>query len=1526
VTKKVFALDTKPGIQRDGTLFDKEFYTEGKWVRFQRGRPRKMGGYRQITNALSGPSRGIYVNPQDGFTNVFNGWSDGLQVLPINNEGIGAGITNFSIAGSILTVNTLIGGSQYTNGTYTNVPLTGGSGFSAEATIVVSSNSVSSVTVTNGGNGYLTGDTLSCAAADIGNGVQTFGAITGGSLYTNGTYLSVPLTGGTGSGATANITVSGGAVTGVVLQDRGVGYTASDVLSANSANIGGVSGIISTFGNLVPGSLYTPGTYTNVNLTGGSGTGAVGTIEVLDNGISAVNSIISGSNYTNGSFSNVALTGGTGTGALATITVSGGNVVSVAVTFGGNNYTVNDVLSCSASSIGRGVATFGAITGGSGYVNGIYPNVTLTGGTGSGARATITVSGGLVISVTLTYAGIGYTASDTLTTANTNLGGSGSSFSVVVATVAASSGFQCDVASVTTGGIGSVTLTNNGSGYAVGNVLSAPAEDIGGVSGVIAALGGITGGGFYTNSSTASGSASSISGTVLTVGGTVTGTFAVGQTIFGAGVEDDTVITALGTGSGGAGTYNINKSQSVASTTISAIGIYRDTPLTGGSGTGATANIIVSNNSVSAVQLVEPGVNYAIGDSLSASLGGFTNGVATLGAITGGSNYTNGTYTAVPLTGGTGTGATATVVVSGNAVTTVTVTNPGQNYTVADSLSCSAALIGNGINTLNAPTGGTNYADGTYTNISLTGGTGSRAKATIVVALGTVTSVTLTDRGINYTASDTLSAAASDLGGFVNGIDTIGAITGGSNYTNGTFTNVSLTGGSGSGAKATIVVSGNTVTSVTITTKGNGYTVANTMSAAASSIGNGVQTLGTITGGSGYTGNEIATLGTIVGGSGYTNGTYTGVSLTSLTGSGIDATADITVAGGIVTGVTIVDRGSGYQPGDSLSALASSIGGTGSGFSVPVATINAAVTYTNVPLIGGSGTGALASITVSGGAVTAVTITSRGRGYIATNILSANSTDIGGTGAGFVVPVTAVYNSTGFSFPVATVVTSSGFSVVVNTVYSSSGFAVPVASLGSAGGFSIPVTFTIASSGFQFTVLSVNQSSGFSVPVSAIYNSSGFSINVATVSQQFTPNSNILWQFDALYSVTGGENLLLAHPGRNLVEIDSTVDTPVLYGNITGTSVYPLKDTGGANPTGSVISVSGGVVALHPYVFVYGNDGLLKNCSAGDPTDWNSPDANETNVATGKIVKGLPVRGGSNAPSGLFWSLDSLIRVSYIGGTGTPPQYWRYDIISSQTSILSSQCVIEYDGIYFWIGVDRFMLYNGVVKEIPNDMNQNHFFDNLNYSQSQKVWATKVPRFGEIWWFYPRGDSTECNDAIIYNIRENTWYDLGEALGGRRSAGYFSQVFRFPINAGWEENDTNEVSLWQHEYGTNVVQGTSVLAIESSFTTSDLGLIAGGPSQPSPVGENRWLRLERVEPDFVQQGDMDLYVVGRPYPKEQDKVSNPYTFSPTTGKIDMKEQRRLLRLKFVSNVVDGNYQAGKVIVDADIGDVRGYST
>ena len=688
---------------------------------------------------------------------------------------------------------------------------------------------------------------------------------------------------------------------------------------------------------------------------------------------------------------------------------------------------------------------------------------------------------------------------------------------------------------------------------------------------------------------------------------------------------------------------------------------------------------------------------------------------------------------------------------------------------------------------------------------------------------------------------------------------------------------------------------------------------------------------------------------------------------------------------------------SGYS--DGLQVIPVNNNGVGSGvqdfsFGGPILTttlisggsgyVNA--TYTNVPLIystSGTGIGARATIVVSGTAVTSVTITSGGIRYVKGEFLTAAAANLGGSG-------------------------------------------------------------------------------------------SGLSIQIATIDSPFTASNQNSWQFDTFTDAVGYQtNLLLAHPSRDLVDIDSEVNTRLLCGPITGTilwaaglfavdgctvtnasptvtlseinakigagqvvkgygipasttvvSVVGTAVTLSQNATASStttltfdneVSISGGVVALHPYVFVYGNDGLIQNCSAGDIDDWVSADANQVNAATGKILQGLPVRGGSNSPSGLFWSLDSIVRVSYapqsLGVPGTAnfsaPTFWRYDLMTSQSSFLSSSSVIEYDGLYFWCGTDRFLLYNGVPKEVPNTFNQNYFFDNLNYSQRQKVWATKIPRFGEVWWFYPRGDAEECTDAVIYNIRDNTWYDTGLALGAQRTAGYFSQVFRFPVQAGYEVNAANainlvsidnagsgysngtysyelltggtgtgatatitviggavrsvvindrgsgytvgnalsatlagggtgfvlsvvsvmqQMSLWQHETGKNEIKNTSVLAIESSFTTSDLGVVAGGPATFSPVGENKWTRIERVEPNFIQSGNLDLYVIGRPYADEVDQITGPYTFAPGTGKIDLKEQRRILRLKFVSNIANGDYQTGKIIVDADMGDVRGYST
>jgi hypothetical protein len=81
----------------------------------------------------------------------------------------------------------------------------------------------------------------------------------------------------------------------------------------------------------------------------------------------------------------------------------------------------------------------------------------------------------------------------------------------------------------------------------------------------------------------------------------------------------------------------------------------------------------------------------------------------------------------------------------------------------------------------------------------------------------------------------------------------------------------------------------------------------------------------------------IAGFGTIVGGSGYTNGVYENVPLTG--GDGSNGIATITVSGGAVTAVTLINPGYLYLVGNSLSAATSTIGGSGTGFSVPVSNI-----------------------------------------------------------------------------------------------------------------------------------------------------------------------------------------------------------------------------------------------------------------------------------------------------------------------------------------------------------------------------------------------------------------------------------------------------------------------------------------------------------------------------------------------------------------------------------------------------------
>lgn len=414
------------------------------------------------------------------------------------------------------------------------------------------------------------------------------------------------------------------------------------------------------------------------------------------------------------------------------------------------------------------------------------------------------------------------------------------------------------------------------------------------------------------------------------------------------------------------------------------------------------------------------------------------------------------------------------------------------------------------------------------------------------------------------------------------------------------------------------------------------------------------------------------------------------------------------------------------------------------------------------------------------------------------------------------------------------------------------------------------------------------------------------STDMAGGSDALTASDANKWMFQAVFDSSTAYNALLAHVAPNGRCLCNDVGGQIFYGDLLGTA--PLKSV--KLPSGA--NVTGGIVALHPYLFYYGTAGIIGWSVAGEPTDLTGAGSGIARVWSQKIVKGMPLRAGAgSAPAGLFWAYDAVIRATFSGG----PTVFQFDVIASDTSIMSADSVVDYDGVFFWAGVDRFFMFNGVVRDVPNQLNINYFLEGLNPQQHSKVFAWKVPRFGEIWWAYPKGDATECTHAVIYNVRENTWYDTALPESGR-SAGGFNNAFAAPILVDAVPTASG-YRTWVHEQGVDMIDGTLAEPVQSYFETADLSPVA--------QGSNEYLRISTIEPDFVQKGPMTVQVTGRANARAPEVYSSIFTFpdqasQPYEQIVMLKEQRRELRLRFESNALYGDYQMGQIIGHLETGD------
>jgi hypothetical protein len=173
----------------------------------------------------------------------------------------------------------------------------------------------------------------------------------------------------------------------------------------------------------------------------------------------------------------------------------------------------------------------------------------------------------------------------------------------------------------------------------------------------------------------------------------------------------------------------------------------------------------------------------------------------------------------------------------------------------------------------------------------------------------------------------------------------------------------------------------------------------------------------------------------------------------------------------------------------------------------------------------------------------------------------------------------------------------------------------------------------------------------------------------------------------------------------------------------------------------------------------------------------------------------------------------ALYSMQYIGA----PAVWSNTVLADNITIINDRSVAYASGMVYWMGVDKFYVYNGRVDNLVCDLKQ-YIFDDFNYNQSQQVFAAVLEKFNEVWWFYCSGSSSTIDKYVIYNYVEKAWYYGSMARTAWMDAGIFS---KYPVAVNYNGQ------LLYHEIGEDDVSGNSPVAITAYVTSSEFDIDDG---------------------------------------------------------------------------------------------------
>jgi hypothetical protein len=104
-----------------------------------------------------------------------------------------------------------------------------------------------------------------------------------------------------------------------------------------------------------------------------------------------------------------------------------------------------------------------------------------------------------------------------------------------------------------------------------------------------------------------------------------------------------------------------------------------------------------------------------------------------------------------------------------------------------------------------------------------------------------------------------------------------------------------------------------------------------------------------------------------------------------------------------------------------------------------------------------------------------------------------------------------------------------------------------------------------------------------------------------------------------------------------------------------------------------------------------------------------------------------------------------------------PPYVWGAQTMADNISIMGPNAAIVANNTTYWMGDDKFYMYNGQTQTLRCDLRQ-YIFQDFNFAQRDQVFAGTNEAFNEVWWWYPTSGSTVPNRYVVYNYAEDIWY------------------------------------------------------------------------------------------------------------------------------------------------------------------------